>query len=248
MGIGAATFRELAELGARMAPPGASVMLGRQRCRLKHPHRRHYRRALDRAGHAEVALKSVFDETGYAEHPLQVLGFGRVETMDYSPYEGAQHLCDLSKPVPAAYHDRFDFILDGGTIEHVFDVPQALRNVFAMLRPGGTFVSVNGFTGWPGHGLYQLQPDLVWAFWKHMAHCEVKRCIALPADPDQAPFDLPDNKGSATRREYDRLVPQGRVSIYYEVLKTAESRLDGEVLQADYETKWQDAQDEETGA
>lgn len=248
MGIGAATFRELAELGARIATPGAPVMLGRQRCRLKHPHRRHYRRALERAGHEAVSLKTIFDASGYAEKPLEFLGFGKVETMDFSDYEGAQHLADLSKPLDPKYRGRFDFVLDGGTLEHVFDIPQAFRNIFDMLAPGGTFVSVNGFTGWPGHGFYQLQPDLVWGFWKHMAHCEVVRCIALPNDPDVSPFDLPDNKGSAARREYDKVVPQGRVSIYYEIRKTADSRLEGDVLQADYETKWQNAQDEETDA
>jgi hypothetical protein len=99
VGIGAAPFRELAELGARIALPGASVMLGRQRCRLKHPHRKHYRQALDANGHKGVELKSLFDKSGYAEVPLQKLGFGTVETMDFSDYEGAQHLADLSKPL-----------------------------------------------------------------------------------------------------------------------------------------------------
>lgn len=248
MGIGAATFRELAELGARITPPGASVMLGRQRCRLKHPHRRHYRKALERAGKGAVDLKTFFDPSGYAEGPLQRLGFGTVETMDFSDYEGAQHLADLSKPLAKKFHNRFDFVLDGGTLEHVFDIPQAFRNVFAMLKPGGTFVSINGFTGWPGHGFYQFQPDLVWSFWKYMAHCEVRRCIALPMNPDHAPFDLPDNKGSAERREYDARVPKGRVSIYYEIYKPEGARLDGEVLQADYETKWQNAKEEESDA
>lgn len=241
MGIGASTFRELAALGATIAVPEASVMLGRQRCRLKHPYRRHYRQALDAAGHKDVDLKSFFDDSGYAEGPLEKLGFGRVETMDFSDYEGAQHLADLSKPIAETYHNRFDFVLDGGTLEHVFDIPQAFRNVFAMLKPGGIFVSINGFTGWPGHGFYQFQPDLVWSYWKYMAHCEVRRCIAMPANPDDPPFDLPDNKGSAERREYDKMVPAGRVSLYYEIRKTADSRITGEAKQADYETKWQNA-------
>ncbi len=248
MGIGAATFRELAELGARITPPEASVMLGRQRCRLKHPFRKHYRKALDAHGHSGVDIKSMFDKSGYAETPLAKLGFGQVETMDFSDYEGAQHLADLSKPLAKKYHNRFDFVLDGGTLEHVFDIPQAFRNVFAMLRPGGTFVSINGLTGWPGHGFYQFQPDLVWSYWKYMAHCEVRRCIALPMNADIAPFDLPDNKGNADRIEYDNKVPAGRVSLYFEVYKPKGAKLQGDVLQADYETKWQNAKEGEGDA
>ena len=245
MGIGASTFRELAKLGSQIATPEASVMLGRPRCRLKAAYRAHYRTALEASGHKLDGLKEFFDASGYAEGPLEKLGFGRVETMDFSDYEGAQHLADLSKPLAKKFHNRFDFIFDGGTLEHVFDIPQAFRNVFNMLKPGGTFVSVNGFTGWPGHGFYQFQPDLVWSCWKYMAHCEVRRCIALPVDPNVPTFDLPDNKGNADRIEYDKRAPQGRVSIYYEIVKPAGAKLDGDVLQADYETKWLNALEDE---
>lgn len=246
MAIGAAIFRELAELGARIALPETSVMLGRQRCRLKQPHTEIYRRALDINGHAVVDLNNMFDRRGYAEKPLEMLGFGKVESMDISDYEGAQHLVDLSKPLAEQYHNRFDFVLDGGTLEHVFDVAQSFRNIFDMLRPGGTFVSVTPFNGWPGHGFYQFQPDLVWSFWKYMAHCEVVRCIALPSDPEEPSFNLPDNKGRYRRREYDDMVPQGRVFLYYEVRKLADSHLGGVAFQADYETKWKKGADEES--
>jgi SAM-dependent methyltransferase len=248
MGIGASTFRELAALGAQIATPTASVMLGRQRCRLKHQHRRVYRKALDAAGRKDLSVKDIFDASGYAELPLEKIGLGKVETMDFSDYEGAQHLADLSKPLAKKFHNRFDFVFDGGTLEHVFDIPQAFRNIFAMLKPGGIFVSINGFTGWPGHGFYQFQPDLVWSFWKYMAHCEVRRCIALPVDPNEPTFDLPDNKGNLDRIEYDKRVPMGRVSIYYEVVKPVGAVLEGDVLQADYETKWQNAKEDKRDA
>jgi hypothetical protein len=115
-----------------------------------------------------------------------------------------------------------------------------------MLKVGGTFVSATPFNGWPGHGFYQFQPDLVWSFWKYMTHCEVVRCIALPNDPEKRSLDLPDNKGSRRRRQYDAKLPEGRVFLYYEVRKLADSHLGGAVLQADYETKWEAGSDEES--
>lgn len=245
MGVSVAIFLQLAELGTRIAPPGASVMLGRQAVRYRPRHRHLYRRALKHPKYEGLAPEDLMDESGYAERLFEKLGFGAIQTMDFSAYEGAQIIHDLNRPVPARLHDSFEFIFDGGTLEHVFNVPQAFENVFNMLRPGGTFVSATPFNGWPGHGFYQFQPDLVWSFWKYMAGCEVVRCIALPNDPTEKALDLPDNKGSSKRREYDQKIPAGRVFIYYEVRKLAESRLGGSVLQADYETKWQEVSDEE---
>lgn len=220
-------------------------MLGRQKSVLKSRYKDYYKKGLKDYGH-KLSVEDLFDESGFAEPMLQRLGFGTVKTMDFSDYEGAQILHDLNKPLPEKLHNSFDFILDGGTLEHVFNVAQAFTNVFDMLRPGGTFVSATPFNGWPGHGFYQFQPDLVWSFWKYMARCEVVRCIALPNDPEKRSFDLPDNKGSSRRREYDDILPAGRVFLYYEVRKLADSKLDGSALQADYETKWKNSSDKES--
>jgi hypothetical protein len=40
----------------------------------------------------------------------------------------------------------------------------------------------------------------------------------------------------------------GRVSIYYEVVKPVGAVLEGDVLQADYETKWQNAKEDKRDA
>lgn len=245
MGISVPLFRQLAELGSRIAQPQSSVMLGRQKSVLKARNRDYYKKALKSYGH-KVKVEDLFDQTGYAEPMLKQIGFGDVRTMDFSDYEGAQILHDMNQPLPQDLHGTFDFILDGGTLEHVFNVAQSFTNVFNMLRPGGTFVSAVPFNGWPGHGFYQFQPDLVWSFWKYMANCEVVRCIAMPNDPEQRSFDLPDNKGSARRREYDDRLPPGRVFLYYEIRKLADSHLGGSALQADYETKWKKSSDEES--
>lgn len=245
MGISVPLFRQLAELGPRIARPEASVMLGRQKSVLKARNRAYYKTALKDYGH-KAKVDELFDDSGFAEPMLEKLGFGTVQTMDFSAYEGAEILHDLNQPVPKDLHGRFDFILDGGTLEHVFNVAQSFQNIFHMLRAGGTFVSATPFNGWPGHGFYQFQPDLVWSFWKYMAHCEVVRCIALPNDPEMRSFDLPDNKGASRRREYDDKLPPGRVFLYYEVRKLADSHLGGAALQADYETKWKKSSDEES--
>src|ERR671926_423816 len=46
------------------------------------------------------------------------LGFGAVESLDVSDYEGADHVFDLNrKLLPDTLAARFDLVLNGGTLE-----------------------------------------------------------------------------------------------------------------------------------
>lgn len=179
-------------------------------------------------------------DDGYCERMMQMLGFGAMEAMDFSDYEGAGIVHDLNRPVPAALEGQFSFIFDGGTIEHVFNVPQALENVFRMLKPGGRFVSANGMNGWVGHGIYQFNPELVWSFWGRTAGCRVHDCRAirkLPGEGD-AHLSFPDPALTGKRLRLKGKVPTGRVYLYYEVERLPESALRPVTLQSDYETRW----------
>ena len=64
-------------------------------------------------------------------------GATSVEALDASPYEGAARLHDLNEPVPAAWHEQFDLVFDGGTLEHVFNLPTALKNCHADAEADG---------------------------------------------------------------------------------------------------------------
>src|SRR5262245_39237303 len=68
---------------------------------------------------------------------LRALGFERVDVLDISDYEGANVLQDLNLPVPRDLHERYDLIVDGGTLEHVFNFPLAIENVMRMAKVGG---------------------------------------------------------------------------------------------------------------
>ena len=60
--------------------------------------------------------------------------------MDFSDYEGANIIQDLNTLIKN--HDifeKYDLIIDGGTLEHVFHVPNAFENFFKLLKIGGQF-------------------------------------------------------------------------------------------------------------
>lgn len=238
MGIDCTLFVQLVDLSTRFVPEGRSLMLGRQGFRIETAFRRQYERALKQAGY-DTRRFDLLQEDGFSETLFRTLGFGEIESMDASDYEGAQIVHDLNRPVPEALHGQFGFIFDGGTIEHVFDVPCALRNVFNMLRPGGVFVSANGMNGWVGHGMYQFNPELVWTFWRRGCGCEVHRCLGLTKEPGQGrPLEFPDPAEKGIRLRLGKQIPEGRSYLYYEVEKMPDSALGDAVLQSDYVTRW----------
>jgi SAM-dependent methyltransferase len=96
----------------------------------------------------------------FAEPYLRLLGAREIRALDASGYEGADVVHDLNRPVPDDLEARFDLVLDGGSLEHVFDVPSALRNYMRMVRPGGRLVVATMANNHCGHGFYQLSPEL----------------------------------------------------------------------------------------
>ena len=195
MGIDCATFIQLCEFASRFQAEGRTLMLGRQKLRyyrgkreFRIPYKALYQKALEKHGF-DVTMEDIVQTGDYSEKMFAALGLGAIETIDYSDYEfGAEpgfmgHLHDMNTPVPESLYESFDFIFDGGTLEHIFNVPVALENVFKMLRPGGRFIGVNPLNGWPGHGVYQFSPELMYSFWVRRCRSKVVNCYAMSENP-----------------------------------------------------------------
>lgn len=96
------------------------------------------------------------ESPGYVDSFLRGLGAQRVDSMDASPYERAGIIHDLNTPVPDELKESYTVILPGGTLEHVFNFPIALKSCMEMLRPGGRlFIYAVGNQQF-GHGFYFL--------------------------------------------------------------------------------------------
>jgi len=74
---------------------------------------------------------------------FQLLGARRVRALDHSDYEGAEVIHDLTKPVPEKLIGIADFIVDGSTLDNVFDPVSAIRNFAKLLRPRGRIIMIN---------------------------------------------------------------------------------------------------------
>jgi SAM-dependent methyltransferase len=122
-------------------------------------------------------------ETGYAEPVFKALGAKNVYALDASNFEGAGFVHDLNQPLPSELKERFDLVYDGGTLEHVFNFPVALKNCMEMLRPGGRFFTHAGANNWCGHGFYQFSPELYFRVFSEENGFAIERIVAHRVGP-----------------------------------------------------------------
>ena len=97
-----------------------------------------------------------------ARRVLRSLGADEVITLDASSYEGAQIIHNLNTPISRELEGQFDLVFDGGTLEHVFNIPVAIANCMKAIRIGGGFISITPANNCFGHGFYQLGADFYW--------------------------------------------------------------------------------------
>lgn len=98
----------------------------------------------------------------FAEPFFQYLGADQVDSFDVSDFEQATHLHDMNLPLPESFRGQYSLVFDGGTLEHIFNAPQALKNCMDMLRIGGYFVQVTIGNNFMGHGFWQFSPELLY--------------------------------------------------------------------------------------
>lgn len=59
----------------------------------------------------------------------------------------------------------YNMVFDGGCLEHIYNVPQALHNVSAMCAPGGQILHVLPGNNFCGHGFWQFSPELFFSLY-----------------------------------------------------------------------------------
>ena len=83
-----------------------------------------------------------------------------VESLDVSSYQKSSIVHDLNFPIDDSLLNKYDLVIEGGSLEHIFNFPVALTNLVKMLKPGGTLFMSTMANNHCGHGFYQFSPEL----------------------------------------------------------------------------------------
>ncbi len=170
MGLLPATLRLLTDLHRTAGLEGPVVTLGNQDVYADLPTLRAlfretgcpWREPTEVAGHTsdlfDLVLKDRTRDFVHARTLFSMLGIDEYDDIDAFAYDSPSITQDLNEPVPAQLRGRFRLTIDGGTIEHVFDVRRCFENMVAMTKVGGRIVHWNSASNMVDHGLWAINP------------------------------------------------------------------------------------------
>jgi len=140
-----------------------TAMIGRQTLHLKPAE---LQKNLTEFGYSsdKNVIHSIFNgDDGSSEQLFRYLGADVIESFDNSSYEGATHIYDMNQEIPDTFKERYSVVLDGGSLEHIFNFPVAIKNCMEMVEVGGHYLGITPTNNLVGHGFYQLSPELYYS-------------------------------------------------------------------------------------
>jgi len=114
------------------------------------------------------ALEAHLDRVIDAQSLFDVMGM-RMTVVDLVASRGGERIVDLNNPLPSDLVDAFDVVLDAGTMEHCFNVGQAIRNILEMAKVGGFVIHLNPMT-MINHGFFNFSPTFYHDFYGQNGH------------------------------------------------------------------------------
>lgn len=128
----------------------------------------------------------------FAEPFFKILGSKITDSVDFSSYEGASIIHDMNMPVPETMKNKYTAVLDGGSLEHIFNFPVAIRNCMDMISAGGHFIGITIVNNFVGHGFYQFSPELFYRTFDSGNGFVVKQMLLYIDQEDAAWYEVAD--------------------------------------------------------
>ncbi len=176
----------------------------------------------------------------YSEQLLKLhFGADLVDSYDYSDYEGATFTVDMNNPFTPIR--EYDTVIDCGTLEHIYNVPQAMANVSSLCAAGGRIMHVSPGNNFCGHGFWQFSPELFFSLYcESNGYAETQVFLADVAKPSHW-FEV-KQPTNGTRAEVTSKAP------LYVMCKARKisSGFRVQVQQSDYVHQWQRMQPDES--
>lgn len=103
---------------------------------------------------------SLFSKKQYSENFFKhLLGATEVKSLDCSGYQSCDVVHDMNTPISQDLYEKYDTIVDGGTLEHIYNIPTAIMNYMNLVGVGGNVFIFTMANNHMGHGFYQFSPE-----------------------------------------------------------------------------------------
>jgi len=157
-----------------------------------------------------------------------------VDSMDNSDYEGASIIHNLNNPFNSS--KKYQYIYDGGTIEHIFNIPQVIENIIDMLDINGLFVSITCNNNFSGHGIYQFSPEFFLSSLNEKYGMKIEAIyLGKVHTPFEKWIDVNDYKGGRNCTKFDDSEPVYILTITRKISNIRENLITNSPHQYSYE-------------
>jgi hypothetical protein len=153
----------------------------------------------------EEKLDSII-KNKFCEKYLEFIGAGSVESFDNSDFEKATYIHDFNIPIPESFHNRYSLVIDGGSLEHIFNFPIAISNCMKMTKENGYIIIITPSNGYFGHGFYQFSSELFYRVFSEENGFKIIKAIKYE-EHDSVWKNVPDGKDVGRRITLDSLNP-----------------------------------------
>lgn len=148
-------------------------------------------------------LSKLSENFVHAKVFFEMMGLCEYSDMDKFTCDSPHYIHDLNYPVPEELHNAFSLVLDGGTVEHIFDIRQVMENIVSMVKPNGCIIHISSFNA--DHGFYAFSPCFFFDFYSINGFSDFS-CYILQID---LPDIIKDYSGKNTIFEYTFGMPLG---------------------------------------
>lgn len=182
-------------------------------------------------------LEEVVFTDDYSDPIFEILGTRKLDTLDFSAYEGATIIHDLNVPIPRNLHNSFSCVVDSGTLEHVFNFPVAIKSCMEAVKVGGHYIGITPANNQLGHGFYQFSPELIYRIFSEENGFKIlKMVITVPDSENLVWYEVADPKTVNNRVMLVNNIP---LSLMFIAEKTALKDIFSVTpQQSDYSATW----------
>lgn len=109
-----------------------------------------------------------------------------VDAWDAIQHKGWERVLDLNDSVVLDDEREFDLVINPGTLEHCFNIAQALENAWRAVALGGHLLSVAPVS-MLNHGYWNINPIAIWDWCVYNGGQVVSEIFAIAGHPEAQP-------------------------------------------------------------
>lgn len=211
-----------------------TITLGRQNIVYNRRDLKHLRRHLNPVEY-QCLIKYGRKQKSYVDNLLRdYFGASIVDSIDKSEFEGATIISDLNNEISTELKAKYDTVIDGGTLEHIYNIPQALNNASSLCKPGGQIIHALPANNVCGHGFWQMSPELFFTLYSDKnGYQDTEVFLARPSDPNNFYKVIRPKKGKRIN-----IYSNDEVYLYVRTVRKGTKFFHENVQQSDYVYLW----------